>query len=69
MPPPDKNRPNPNGPPSKANKLAADFATAAFRARIFDLPQFDKPDALADYCLAVAKKIAETPIDSDGDNG
>jgi hypothetical protein len=57
MPPHDK-------PEKTIDKVTIGFVDAALQARIFDVAGFEKPEAVADYCTAIAKRIIEA--DSDG---
>lgn len=47
----------------KLDKITTLFVEAALRARIFDAPGFENPEAVADYCAAIAKRIAEESDD------
>lgn len=58
MPPSDKTE-------KTVDKVTIGFVESALQGRIFDVAGFEKPEAVADYCTAIAKRIIET--DSDGD--
>lgn len=58
MAPPDKK------PQKKVISEAFDLAAAAMQGRMFET---SKPEEVADYCLIVAKRIYDAPIDGDDD--
>lgn len=62
--------PNPHGKPhphpiDKVTRLAADLTIRAMQARAFDT--FKTPIELADFCVAVAKRVIDQPINGDSD--
>lgn len=58
MPPSDK-------PEKTIDKVTIGFVSNALQARIFDVAGFEKPEAVADYCTAIAKRIIEQSSDGD----
>ena len=67
MPNPHKPHPHdkPHPPIDKTTRLAADLAISAVQVRAFD--HFKTPIELADYCIDVAKRVIDRPIDGDVD--
>lgn len=56
---PHHNKNQSNKPNDKVGKVAMGLANNAMQARVFDVPGFDRPDAVADYCIAIARRIIE----------
>lgn len=56
--------PSDKKPQKKVISEAFDLAAAAMTARMFESA---KPEEVADYCLAVAKRIYDAPMDVEED--
>ena len=46
-------------------KAATVFVEQALAARIFDIDGFEKPEAVADYCMVIAQRLYDDEPEED----